>query len=304
MRLKRTLALILLLVLIGLAYLAGSVGVGRALLPKRSEGIALNLRFPQIQTLDVGTSVRFRGVVIGKVSEAPYIDGEEVVVPIRIVGDHWPRLNGSSLFELTTRNYLTQEQTIMVSTPAADAPPLDPGATVRGKQAGLQDSLREALAAVPREFTLKHSLFDNGLPAQVSAQPNVGASPLRKLAVTRARIKTTSADGKPWDARLAYKEPDVYVVIKKHGVQLARTPVAADTYEPRWPVPLSLEPPLDATDEDWLHVEVWDDDALTERDPIANFSVPHDQQKALAEGREITLRGQCALELVLRGIID
>ncbi len=291
-----------LVVLAALAYLGGAAGVGRALLPQwRNETVPLVLRFDEVRPMDVGTIVACRGVTIGRVSEQPYLDGEEVAVPVRIEKRHWSRLNESTSFVLATRNYLTQEQVIEAATPAASAPPLEPGAVRRGRMVEPIAALREAIKDFRVDVRIP-GLSSGEAPAATAGEVDRDAPTLDGLVIEQLRISPTNLDGRAWDIEPGFSEPDVFVEVRQSGRLLHATPTARDTLEPVYDEPLWLTPPAVVSSESTLDVYVYDNDYLSYNDTIARFTLTRSQLARLLAGETLNLRGGGVEALVLRAM--
>jgi len=86
------------------------------------------------------------------------------------------------------------------------------------------------------------------------------------LSVKSARIPSKTRDGRSWD-RLGGSAPDVYAVLFVDQVEVQRTDVIPDSFEPTWKDPKPANYRITPTSE--IRIELWDENALVSH-PICN----------------------------------
>ncbi|MGC4065390.1 MAG: PDZ domain-containing protein [Polyangiaceae bacterium] len=89
------------------------------------------------------------------------------------------------------------------------------------------------------------------------------------VAVKSAHIPAKTRDGRRWD-KLGGAAPDVYAILFIDRVEVARTIVVPDSFDPSWSDPKPTNYKLPAGTE--LEVELWDDNALVSH-PICKQTI-------------------------------
>lgn len=78
---------------------------------------------------------------------------------------------------------------------------------------------------------------------------------VQRVAIVEAEVPVRRGDGSDWDTD---GPPDVYAVLFRNGVEVMRTPVAANTLRPTW----TFAETLYLTPDTPLRVELWDEDGV------------------------------------------
>lgn len=116
------------------------------------------------------------------------------------------------------------------------------------------------------------------------------------VSLKSARIPNKTRDGRSWD-KVGGDAPDPFAVLFVDEVEVLRTPVASNNFEPKWPAPktFNLKIPTKAK----VRVEVWDDNALVPH-PICNEPIHRLQDAAELGESEINCESGAVVVLTVR----